>query len=116
MLWLDAVGLAAYAAVDSAKALSVGVGPLIAIVMGVFTAAMGGVIRDVLAHQPSTILGPEIHITAAVVSASTYVLLVLVGVLPIWSGACAIMLGFGLRAAAMTRGWQLPHYVRKYDR
>ena len=116
MLWLDAVGLAAYAAVGAAKALSVGVGPLIAIVMGVFTAAMGGVIRDVLAHQPSTILGPEIYITAAVVSASTYVMLVSLGIPLIWAGAFAVMLGFGLRAAAMTRGWQLPHYVRKSDR
>ena len=104
MLWLDAVGLPAYAVVGAAKAISVRVGPLIAIVMGVFTAAMGGVIRDVLAHQPSTILGPEIYITAAVVSATAYVVLFTLGAPAILAGVVAVILGFGLRAAAMTRG------------
>jgi uncharacterized membrane protein YeiH len=116
MLWLDAVGLAAYAAVGAAKALSAGVGPLIAIVMGVFTAAMGGVIRDVLAHQPSIILGPEIYITAAAVAATAYVGLAMLGMPPILAGMIAASIGFGLRAAAMTGGWQLPHYTRTEGR
>jgi uncharacterized membrane protein YeiH len=102
--------------VGAAKALSAGVGPLIAIAMGVFTAAMGGVIRDVLVHQPSVILGPEIYITAAAVAATAYVGLAVLGVPPILAGAIAASLGFGLRAAAMTRGWQLPHYGRAEDR
>lgn len=116
MLWLDAVGLTAYAAVGAAKALSAGVGPLIAIVMGVFTAAMGGVIRDVLAHQPSIILGPEIYVTAAAVAATAYVGLAMLGMPPILAGIIAASLGFGLRAAAMARGWKLPHYTRTEGR
>lgn len=112
ILWLDAVGLGAYATVGAAKALSAGVGPLIAIVMGVFTAAMGGVIRDVLAHQPSTILGPEIYITAAVVAATAYVALAMIGVPLLVAAIAGGALGFGLRAAAIARGWELPHYRR----
>lgn len=115
LLWLDAVGLGAYGAFGAVKALSVGVAPLVAVVMGVITAAMGGVIRDVLAHQPSIILGPEIYITAAALAASTTVLLITLGLSPLVAGSIGAGLGFGLRAAALLRGWQLPHYEQTND-
>jgi len=35
--------------------------------MGVFTARFGGVLRDVLAGEPSIILRPELYVTAAAV-------------------------------------------------
>ena len=56
LTWLDAVGMAAYAVVGALKATSLGVPPFSAVVMGVLTATFGGVIRDVLAHEPS--VGP----------------------------------------------------------
>src|SRR3546814_20012410 len=40
LVWLDAVGLGAYAVFGAAKALSFGVPPLPAAVMGVFTACV----------------------------------------------------------------------------
>src|SRR5919202_6839650 len=49
LLWLDAVGLAAYATYGAAKGLSFGVAPWPAVGMGVLTACVGGIIRDVLA-------------------------------------------------------------------
>lgn len=52
LLWLDALGLAAYAVIGAGKALSLGVDALVSIAMGVLTACFGGVIRDVLAGQP----------------------------------------------------------------
>jgi uncharacterized membrane protein YeiH len=51
LLWLDALGMAAYAVVGTAKALSLGVHPFTAVMMGVLTTAFGGVIRDVLAER-----------------------------------------------------------------
>jgi uncharacterized membrane protein YeiH len=109
-LWLDAVGLGAYGAFGAVKALSVGVGPLVAIVMGVLTAAMGGVIRDILAHRPSVIIGPEIYITAAALSAAVTVGLMLAGLSAPMAGGIGALAGFGLRAGALGKGWQLPHY------
>ncbi|HWW12605.1 MAG TPA: TRIC cation channel family protein, partial [Brevundimonas sp.] len=44
LLWLDAVGLAAYGVMGAAKAASYGVAPLICVVMGVLTACFGGVV------------------------------------------------------------------------
>ena len=65
LLWLDAVGMAAYAVVGALKATSLGAPPFTAIVMGVLTSTFGGVIRDVLAHQPSILLRRELYVTPA---------------------------------------------------
>lgn len=112
LVWLDAVGLASYGVLGAAKALAAGVSPLVAIVMGVFTASVGGIMRDVLAHQPSMVLGHEIYITAAVVAASTYVIAVGQGAPPLAAGIVAALAGFAIRAGAIAYGWKLPGYRR----
>jgi uncharacterized membrane protein YeiH len=103
-LWLDAVGLGAYGAFGAVKAFSLGVGPLAAIVMGVLTAAMGGVIRDILAHRPSVIIGPEIYITAAALASAVTVALLSLGLSAPLAGGVGALAGFGLRAGALGRG------------
>ncbi len=110
LIWLDAVGIAVYAVIGAAKALSLGVDPFIAIVMGVLTATFGGVIRDVLAKQPSVLLKREITISAALLAAAGFVTLEIVGVPPLWAGAFGGLAGFGLRAGAIHYGWKLPAF------
>ncbi len=44
LLWLDAIGLALVSVGGAAKGLDAGAGPVNAIVMGVITAALGGII------------------------------------------------------------------------
>src|SRR5512139_977565 len=63
--WLDAVGLAAFAVFVTAKAMSYGVHPFTAALMGISTGCVGGIIRDLLAGVPSILLRPEIYVTAA---------------------------------------------------
>ena len=108
--WFDAFGLAAYAVFGAAKALAFGVPPLPAVMMGVITACVGGVIRDVLAGEPSILLRPEIYVTAAAVAAALFVGLVIVGVgTPVAAGVAATA-GFVLRGVAIHRGLGLPGY------
>jgi uncharacterized membrane protein YeiH len=112
LLWLDAIGLTAYATFGAAKGLAYGAAPLPAIAMGVLTGCVGGIIRDVLSGDPSILMRPELYITAAALSAASMVGLMLLG-LPIYAaGAIAALAGFGLRAAAIARGWSLPAYHR----
>jgi uncharacterized membrane protein YeiH len=110
--WLDAAGLAAYASFGAAKGLAFGVAPLPAIGMGVLTACLGGIIRDVLAGEPSILMRPELYVTAAALSAALTVLLVLAGLPGAVAGPIAFLAGFGLRGAAIARGWSLPQYPR----
>ena len=110
LLWFDAAGLAAYATYGAAKALGYGVAPVPAFVMGVLTACAGGIIRDVLAGEPSILMRPELYVTAAALSAGLFVGLALLGLpLPIATGIAAIA-GFALRGFAIARGWSLPAY------
>ena len=110
--WADAVGLAAYAVFGTAKALSFGIGPLPAALMGVITACVGGILRDVLAGQPSIILRPEIYVTAAALSAGLFVLLLVAGLAWPFAAIIAALAGFALRAQAIRKGLALPAYRR----
>jgi uncharacterized membrane protein YeiH len=110
--WFDAVGLAAYAVFGAAKALAYGVAPVPAALMGVVTACVGGIIRDVLAGQPSIILRPELYVTAAALAAALFVGLTLLGVSSPIASVAAAGAGFVLRALAIQRGLALPGYRR----
>ena len=110
--WLDAAGLAAYAAFGAAKALGYGIPPVPAMVMGVVTACAGGIIRDMMAGEPSILMRPELYVTAAALAAALQVGLTLAG-LPIFAaGLIAAASGFALRAAAIHWRLGLPAYRR----
>jgi uncharacterized membrane protein YeiH len=110
LLWLDAVGLAAYGVFGAAKAEVFGVAPLICIVMGALTACFGGVVRDLLAGQPSILLRREITVTAALLAATVLVVARGLG-LDAWPAAfIAAACGFALRAGALVWGWSLPAF------
>jgi uncharacterized membrane protein YeiH len=112
LLWFDAAGLAAYSAYGAAKALGFGVAPVPAFAMGVMTACVGGIIRDVLAGEPSILMRRELYVTAAALAAGLFVGLTLLGVAAAIAAAIAIVAGFGMRGAAIARGWSLPSYRR----
>jgi uncharacterized membrane protein YeiH len=108
--YADALGLTAYAVLGAAKALSYGVPPVPAFVMGVITGCVGGIIRDVIAERPSILMRPELYVTAAALSAA----LCVAGTaarLPeelVWIAAA--LAGFALRAAAIRWRLALPAY------
>jgi len=110
LLWADAVGLAAYAVVGSAKTIAVGGSVADALALGVLTATFGGVIRDVLAGEPSVLLRGDLYITCAFAGALTFVVLHLIGA-PFWTAATAgFLIAFLVRAGTLVWGWTLPVY------
>lgn len=109
VLWLDAVGLAAFAVLGTAKATALGAAPPVAIVMGVLTATAGGIIRDITAGEPSVLLRREIYITAALLGAAAFVVVEQLGYREI-AGAVGFVLGLALRAAALRFGWTMPAF------
>ncbi|HVY88753.1 MAG TPA: trimeric intracellular cation channel family protein [Hyphomonadaceae bacterium] len=110
LLWLDAAGLCVYAVVGAAKAMSLGVAAPVCVVMGVITACFGGIIRDVLANEPSILLRRELYISAALTSAAVFIILRVANIDAIWASAIAVPLGFAVRAGAILRGWRLPAF------
>ena len=110
LTWLDALGLCAYAVVGAAKALAFGVPPGAAVVMGVLTATFGGVLRDVLAEEPSVLLKREIYVTAALVGAGVFVILNVLGVPQLPAALAGFGAGFAIRAGAIVFRWSLPSF------
>ncbi|AEG48825.1 Uncharacterized protein family UPF0126 [Sphingobium chlorophenolicum L-1] len=113
--WLDAVGLAAFAVYGAAKAMSYGVPPFVAAMMGVVTGCVGGIMRDLLAGEPSILLRPELYVTAAALSSGLFAVLRWWGLDVPVAGLIAALLGFLLRAVAIWRGLGLPHYKARGD-
>ena len=110
LLWFDAAGLGAYATYGAAKALAFGVAPVPAFVMGVLTACAGGIIRDVLAGEPSILMRPELYVTAAALASGLLVGFSLLGVPGTLAVGISAIAGFTLRAFAISRGLSLPAY------
>ena len=110
ILWLDALGLALVTIAGTAKGLDSGAGPVVAVVMGVVTAAVGGVIRDILGQEPSIILRREIYVSASLLGAAAYALLAGIGTERALAMSIGAVAAFALRGAAMTYGWALPVY------
>ena len=110
LLWFDAAGLGAYATYGAAKAMAFGVAPVPAFVMGVLTACAGGIIRDVLAGEPSILMRPELYVTAAALASGLFVGLALLGTSVWMAAAVSAVAGFVLRGIAVARGLSLPAY------
>lgn len=110
LLWLDAMALAAYGVFGAYKGLAVTGSGTVAVVMGVLTGTLGGIIRDVVAREPSVLLRQEIYVAAAALGAATFLMLDRTD-LPLWVTA-----GGGFAAALVLRGgtirygWRLPAY------
>ncbi len=108
--WIDAVGLAAYAVFGAFKASSYGVPPVPAAVIGVLSACVGGIIRDMLAGEPSIIMRPELYVTAAALASASYIALREIGLETMPAAVIAATAGFLLRAAAIHLHLSLPAY------
>ena len=70
LMCADAVGLAVFTAIGFQKGFQVTQSPVIAIVMGVATGVVGGIIRDILAGEIPLILRKEIYASASLCGAS----------------------------------------------
>jgi uncharacterized membrane protein YeiH len=108
--WADAVGLATFCVIGADIALRTGAPAFSAVLMGIVTAAFGGLLRDLLAGEVPLILRREIYATAAAAGSLTYI------AIHAASGqtALALVLGFAValaaRAAALVYGLSLPSY------
>ena len=71
----DTLGISFFTILGVEKALSLGVRPEIAAIMGMFSAVMGGVIRDTIANEMPVIFRKEIYATACLAGALVYLFL-----------------------------------------
>ncbi|WP_299880955.1 trimeric intracellular cation channel family protein [uncultured Cocleimonas sp.] len=116
LLWLDAIGMAAYCVMGAMIGIEYGISPYAAIVTGISTATFGGIFRDVISGEKSVLLSDEIYISAALLGSTSFVFLFSMGVPQIVAVFVGVLLAFGLRAAALLFGWRTPRYKSRQGR
>lgn len=105
---LDAAGLGLFAVAGCQKALTFGLEPLSAILLGVLTAVGGGVVRDILVTETPRILREEVYAMAAMTGAVMIWFADNQGYDPVWSAVISILVVFLIRIVSVWRGWRAP--------
>jgi uncharacterized membrane protein YeiH len=116
LLWFDAIGLSAYSALGAAKGLALTGSPVVAIVTGMLTATFGGILRDIVAGEPSVLLRPEIYVSAALAGAGVYTIADEVGLPQDICFLIAMLVAFIIRGGALKFGWTFPVYKARPGR
>lgn len=109
----DAVGLATFCVIGAEKAMGHGAGPTVAVLMGVLTGVVGGMVRDVLSGEVPLVLRREIYATAALAGAGVMVALTQWlpdTPVPAWAG---LVTALALRLAALRWNLALPVFVHR---
>ena len=108
ILLFDAAGLGLFAVAGAQKALAFGLNPLVSALLGMLTGIGGGMLRDVLVREIPTVLRSDLYALAALSGASVVVIGETLGVSPAATTIGGATLCFGIRFAAIRRGWSLP--------
>jgi uncharacterized membrane protein YeiH len=108
LLIADALGLSVFTVIGAQKALTIEGSALIAVIMGVMTGVVGGMIRDVLSDEIPLVLRTQIYATAAMAGGALFVSLRALSVNEDASALAAIFLTLGLRLAAIKWRLELP--------
>jgi len=116
LLWLDAIGLAAFSVMGAAKGLAITGSPVVSIITGMLTATFGGILRDLLAGEPSVLLRPEIYVTAALAGAAIFTLGDVAGLPQFVSGLAGFVVALAVRGGALRFGWAFPSYKSRPGR
>lgn len=113
--WPDAIGLGVFAAVGTQLALDEGTSPLVAALMGVVTASVGGILRDTLLNKiPWVVASYQLY--AIIAFAGGW----LVWALQVWGLSSTVATALGafsiavLRILSLVFDWQLPNW-RRFD-
>ena len=75
LMLFDTLGIALFTIVGLEKAQSLGANDFISVMMGMFTAVMGGVLRDILINKTPTIFVEDIYATACIAGGIIYLVL-----------------------------------------
>jgi uncharacterized membrane protein YeiH len=105
---IDALGLGAYAAFGTEKALTAGLAVPAAVLVGVINAAGGGLLRDIITREEPLVFRPgQFYVLTALAGAVMFVFLtVMLDVAATPAAGAAIAATFVFRALTITFNWR----------
>lgn len=108
MLIFDAAGLGLFAVAGTQKALTFGLNPVMATLLGMLTGIGGGMVRDILLAEVPTVMRADVYATAALAGSSIVVISPFLHIPSAAATTAGALLCFGLRLMAIRHGWHLP--------
>lgn len=108
VLFMDSIGLGVSTVAGTALALDLNTPAIPAILLGLLSAVLGGLTRDLLAQVPPILLHRETNGTAAFIGASTLVVAIELGANQELATAIGFVLVIGIRLISIKRNWNLP--------
>lgn len=108
LTFFDAIGIAFFCIVGLQKSLDNEASAIAAVILGMFSAVMGGVIRDTLMNETPLIFRKEIYATACLAGAILFVLLNLFDVNDSLNAFISAALIFVIRLLAVKFKFSLP--------
>jgi uncharacterized membrane protein YeiH len=111
----DAIGLSIFTVTGTTIALSAGLSPAPAVLLGMLTGVGGGVLRDVLAAEVPLIFRSEIYAVASMLGAIIIVVADQLQLSGILAETIAAVATFSLRTLSVRRGWKIPVAMPKAD-
>jgi uncharacterized membrane protein YeiH len=110
----DTIGLALFVVIGIQKTLDADYPLWVAIIMGIITGAIGGVIRDILINNEPLLFKKDLYATACLAGGLVYWLLLLCDApVPVQGIACAATV-IAMRVLAVQHGWSLPVLANTY--
>jgi uncharacterized membrane protein YeiH len=116
LMYADAIGLAVFTVIGFQKGFQVTQVYSVAIVMGVTTGVVGGIIRDVLSAEMPLILRREIYASASLGGAALLSLLSHLGLPSAVSVSAVVLTTLAIRIAALHWNLSLPLFRLEEDR
>jgi uncharacterized membrane protein YeiH len=104
----DTIGIAIFTIIGLNKALAFGIHPPLAVIMGITSAVVGGIIRDTLTNEVPLIFQKEIYATACIAGALVYLLLHYIGVSEVVNQSITILTIIAIRVVAVKYNISLP--------
>ena len=106
----DTIGISVFTIIGLQKGLQAEIHIPIAIMMGITTAVVGGIIRDVLCNEIPLIFHKEIYATACLVGGVVFVFMLLLQVPEEITVFCAAFVIFTMRTLSVYYNWTLPKF------
>lgn len=104
----DTIGIGVFTILGMKKALLIDIDPMVAIMMAMFSAVMGGVIRDILINEIPLIFRKEIYATACIAGATVFYFLQKTPITFEWNALISILVIIGIRIWAIRKNIGLP--------
>jgi uncharacterized membrane protein YeiH len=108
VLFIDSVGLGVSTVAGTALALDLNTPAIPAILLGLLSAVLGGLTRDLLAQVPPILLHRETNGTASFIGASALVIANEVGASQELATAIGFLLVIAIRLISIKQNWNLP--------